>query len=450
MNRYQLIGRKTKVNRPQTPDYGPLSLHSMPPEILIKIFSHFKNDTLELINISLVCRKLHNIIVKNFLYKDVRFKDTNSFLKFTHAHLPNKRYGVSETSTHVNLIRTVEFVNPPVQNSQNSRTNIAGSYSVNVVISNNSVTNFNDFVSGVNMLLKENYNLKTIIISEISPQFLFNNISVDTSLLKKYKKRQNRTLHRLVIKAQTGWSILFRVNHISKILDIFDSVDELELHNFIIDESKLVGLSIPKTVIIHQLSLVSCSFTNRCQKRTPSELLKSTSSLRLENLTNNSDLSVIDMVKCNDMLETLIMDMDSKLFYENGSFNFKTFNPFFKLLCSGSGYFANLKCLVFDNFDILYQYNHNHKNEENDRHEENTLTEFLNHISKTKYLIIKVKDMPRTIHTCKNCGFMKTQDGISIENLSKTDWRTLVWPLIEAKTKFRIMSFKGMILYEVT
>lgn len=453
--RYQFIGRRRKVDKIQTPKYKSQHIHSLPLEILNGIFSYLEDDIVQLVNVSYVCRRFHTIICRTFLYKSISFKP-NQFLRFTHAHLPNKRNGVYETSTYVNMIREIEIVNPPIRDSQNNKTQIAGSYEVESNSGVGGFVSFSEFVSDLTVLMKEDFNLRSITLSEISPQFLFPNTPEEShSILKRSKKPIKRRLERLVIKAQNGWSILFKINHIVKILEIFDTIGELELHNFIIDETRLVSSQLPLLVTINNLTFNSCSFTNRDPKKHYCSLFKDTSGLRLLNLSVPSDLSIIDLVKRSNQLTSLSLDTSSKLFYEKDSFNIKGFNPFFKLLCSKQGSFCKLRLLVLENFDLLHQYNHEHGRKDSpslndeDLEQSNTLTGLLNNLSSIPYLIIRVKETPRSIRICKKCGFLETEDVASVEELSYSNWRILLWPLINNKTRFKIINYRGNTLFEV-
>lgn len=192
MKRYQLIGKKNKVRMIATPTYGPTHIHSMPYEILMAIFSFLKEDTPTMASLCLTCKKFHTIIVKNFLYKSIKFELTRYFLAFKNAHLPNKRHGVTDTSTKVNLIQDLEIVNPPVKDRNDGLT-IAGSYPIEPGHEIQNAIKFDDFNEGLGLLIKNDFNLKTIVISEMSPQFLFKDMEVE-SILKWYKKREFRDL----------------------------------------------------------------------------------------------------------------------------------------------------------------------------------------------------------------------------------------------------------------
>lgn len=442
MKRYQLMGRKGKISSIPTPKYGPNHIHSMPYEILMKMFNLVKEDINTLVSLSLTCKKFHTIIVKNLLYKTIKFTLTRKFLAFKNTHLPNKRHGVTDTSTKVNLIQNLEIVNPPVKDRKDSLT-IAGSYSIE---SGNELSNaikFDDFSEGLGLLIKNDYNLKTIVLSEMSPQFLFNDMEVE-SILKWYKKREFRKLNRLVLKSQNGWSILFVLNRISKILDSFDTIEELELHNFLIDETVLLNIKLEREIYIKLLKLVGCSFQNRLHKLKPCDLFKHTQSLQLYDLKKTNDLSIVDLIKRNNILKDLTIDLNSDIFYKHGQFNFKVFNPFFKLVCSKTGYYANLECLTLYNIDLFDLTDHVH---ESDIEDTQCMAQALKYVSKIGKLTLIVKER-QSFRECKKCGIKEAENNSSFHTLSDNDWKNLLNPLIKSKTKFEVFNCNNELLYE--
>lgn len=473
MKRYQLIGRRrTVAQRPAPLDHGPWHIHSLPTELLVKIFSYILNDNPlsndpvndnancnnninDLLTLSLVCHRFHNIISKYLLYKRIQFRDMDKFLQFTKVHLPNKPFGINDISTKVNFIQDIEFINPPIKNSKDHKMKIAGSYDVETRDKSSNQITFEEFNGGLKSLINDNYNLKQIIISEISPQFVFDDLHEESSsFLKRHKPKPKRSLQKLVLKAQSGWSILFRLNHLSTFLKTFDSINELELHNFIIDGTKLsqvslIGISTP---VIDSLCLYKCSFINRNPKGTFCDLFKYTTHLKLVDILKSLDLSMIDFIKANNCLNYLSIDSSSGLFYENGQFNFRVFNPFFKLICSHQGNYGHIKVLVLDNFDLFYQYSHNHRHGiEMDNppiEKRQNLMELLNILSSAHYLIIKVKYPHMMIQTCKKCGFLKPEDFTPVEKLTNRDWSTLLKPLLDNETRFRILNHNLTTLYE--
>lgn len=447
MKRYQLIGRKKTAQRRFAPEYNKSHLHSLPLELLIQIFNHLRDDIRQLLTLCLVCQKFNGIISKYYIYKLVRFNNIDKFLTFTHIHLPNKRFGVSDSSTKINFIQSIEFINPPVKDSKDFKTKIAGSYDVESSSKSSNRMTFDEFTTGLEALMREDYNLKQITILEISPQFAFDDTREESSFLKKHKKMPKRTLHKLILKAQTGWSILFKLNHLSDLLNVYDSIEELELHNFIIDGVKLSNVTLLKPLAITLLIFDKCCFMNRSPRGTFCDLFKYTTAFQMCDIVKSADLSMIDFIKSNNCLNYLSLDLGSGIFYENSSFNFRAFNPFFKLICSRLGAYAQIKILALDNFDLLYQYNHNHG--ESSSKTEN-LTELLRLFSSMPFLLIRVKYTPKTIHTCKKCGFLKTEESTPLEKLTKRDWSTLLKPLIDNDAHFKILSHKLELLYENT
>lgn len=405
MKRYQLIGRKKALSKRATPDYGKYHLHSLPYEILCQIFSNLSNDLPQLVRTSMICVKFNNIINKNFLYKLIKFTTIDKFMKFSEVHIP-RRFGSIDTSTQVNYIQCMEIKNPPSKSSKNHETKIAGSYKLSD--DNTQQVVFNDFIKNFKTVIQNDYNLKILVISEISPQFEFDSLSF-------FKRKSNRrSLGKLVLKAQTGWSILFKVNHLSAILEVFNDIHEVELCNFIIDETKLQKIGDIPSTSIDKIIFNSCSYINRPSKRTLCKIFQSTSSLSLIQLKNSNDLSLIDFIKFNENLSSLSIDMSSRIFYtvnEDGnndpSFNYKSFNPFFKLICLSKSY--NLKHLTLENFDLIHECNHQ------SLLARNNLLELLEIVSPLPTMV-KIKQKSQT---CTKCGFLKT------EHLNK-DWSSFL------------------------
>lgn len=452
MKRYQLIGRKRTAERRLTPEYKRAHIHSLPLELLIQIFSFVAHDPSQLLNLCLVCQKFNSIISKHFLYRLIRFNDVNTFLTFTRTHLPSKRGGgVNDISTKVNFIQAIEFVNPPIKESKDCQTKIAGSYDVEGDIKTNNRVTFDEFTVGLRALIRDNYNLKQITITEISPQFAFDDLHDETSsFLKRNKRAPKRTLQKLVLKAQTGWSILFKLNHLSHLLNVYDSINELELHNFIIDGVKLSNMNFSKPITINSLKLFKCSLLHRNPRGSYCELFKNTTCLKMVDIVKSSDLSIIDFIKSNNQLHYLSIDLGSPIFSENSKFNFRAFNPFFKLICSRNGNYSHINVLVLDDFDLLSQYTHDHEEHGSSVKKNEDLTELLGFLSAIPLLVIKVKFTQSLVHTCKKCGFLKTEEFTPIEKLSERDWTTLLKPLIDNKSHFKIINHKLETLFEVT
>ncbi|SGZ57863.1 CIC11C00000005017 [Sungouiella intermedia] len=456
MKKYQLMGRRKVSSVPKKHTYQPLHLHSMPYEILMQIFAEVAEDMPSLLLLALVCSKFNNIVSKSFIYHTVKFKSTHQFAKFCQAHLPLKtslgrRFGTTEPSSKVNLIRCVHFDNPPTHDPT-SLTQIAGTYSVDTL---SGTTKYQDFVSQMKSLLNEAYGIKEVRLTEISPQFEFPLDLIQTQLFSSIKLRfkapkPSRKIEKVVLVAQSGWKIPFKLGHISLFIHVFDEISELKLNKFVINDLKILCdlLQIPFSIdcLVLTASVYSdCRKPN--QKRVPSKLFAKTTSLLLEDIQHGNDLCLIDFIKCNDDLSRLSIDIGSSIFYyvdpqdQTVKFNFSKYNNFFKLVCSGKGGYSKLKEVVLTNFDLFNSFSHQHESkldriseegEEDDWVEKptNTFEHFMTYLSQVTYLTIVVKEAPAVMHTCVNCGFTVTEKTKSISSLLPHEWAIILSPIL--------------------
>lgn len=422
----------------------------------MQIFADVAEDLPSLLLLALVCSKFNNIVSKNFLYRTVKFNSTHQFQKFCQAHLPLKtslgrHFGATESSSRVNFIRCVHFVNPPT-NDPGSLTQIAGTYSVDTLTS---TTSYLDFVSQMKSLLNEAYGIKEVRLSEVSPQFEFPIDLIQTQPLSSIKlrfkaPRPARKIEKVVLAAQSGWNIPFKVGHISLFIYLFDEISELKLNNFVINDLKILCDELEKRVTIDCLVLTASIYTDgrrSNQKRIPSGLFTKTSSLLLEDIQHGNDLCLIDFIKCNDDLSRLSIDISSKIFYSVNQqdltmkFNFTRYNNFFKLVCSGKGGYANLKEIVLTNFDLFNSFSHQHDNklqsimeedEEDDWVEKptNTFEYFMTCLAQVPFLTIVVKEAPAVMHTCVNCGFTVAEKTKRISSLLPHEWAIILSPIL--------------------
>ncbi|CUM45531.1 uncharacterized protein AC631_04706 [Debaryomyces fabryi] len=460
MKKYQLIGRKRVFTKSKpNVNYPTAHLCSLPVEILFEIFNCFEDDLKVLLNLSLVCNKFHTIINKNFLYNNIIITTPRSFSKFSQTHLPStshsitRRFGHNEPSNNINLVKTVHFRNPPTSYSSNRTTKIAGTYDVESVRSRDEQVSFDEYIHSFTSLLKEAYGLKTIAISEISPEFSFpNDIPFNSSsVFSSFKsKRPSRILGKLILKAQSGWSIPFRISHISTLFNVYDTIDEVVLHNFVVDDLKLASNS-SKIGGINRLTLISSIYSNSLSKKVPNqrkkcpEIFLDVTELRLLNILSGSDLSVIDVIKQNGKLSKLTLDLDSQIFYlmaKNSNmekqFNFARYNLFFKLLCSGQGSYANLTELELINFDLFGAFRHKHKVKEEEEEGDDwiapltdTFENLLVNLSTIQNLTIVLKQSPKKVRTCTKCGFTESeQPDKKILLLNNREWAILLQPLL--------------------
>lgn len=467
------MGRKKVVLRTRgSVDYARYHLLSLPYEILLQVLDQIKDDIRALLNLSLSCFKLNTIINKTYLYKNLTFKNPYQFSKFSQYHLPivkssfSRKLGLDESSSKINYIQSVHLINPPPKDSSNYKTSIAGSYGVETNHRTDNQLNYSHFIQSFISLLNEAFGLKTIQISEISPHFTFPDeiTNNDHNYLTRHIKRPKpkRVLPNLILKGQTGWTLPFKVSHISSIINIYDTIENLSLYNFVINESKLIEYSIQKPISIITLTLNACLFLDSSSKkqnckRIAPDVFSQTSCLQLFNIQTVQDLSAIDFVKLNSKLLCIVIDFDSKIFFEFNSqdkhFNFSRYNNFFKLICSGQGGYSTLQEIVLLNFDLFDCYGHIHNireptlDEQDDNWIETPTDKFhqlLSHLSRSKNLTIILKETESVVHKCVKCGFTTGDrddpfsDVKTIGTLNRTEWSILLDPLLSGNKKCNV------------
>lgn len=425
MKKYQLIGRKKIFDRKPNHinvTYSTNHLISLPLEILLIIFDQI-NFT-DYINISLTCKKLKNLIYKFFLYYLISFTSSEKFYLFAINHLPlwknsrlGKRLGLNDVSSQINYIHHVTFVNPPKCKTDSESIKIAGSYDIESIKQRNDFLDYNEFVENFTTLLKEGYGIKSLTINEISPHFSFPSV-----LIKKYtglfrKSPVSRSLDVLKLSTQSGWSLPFKFEHISTIVSVFDNINELTLHNFIIEENKLLTGAQNVNLSINNLVLNSCKFIPTTKKRekiaSNHDIFTSVKHLHLINLNSGTDLSTIDFVKFrNNHLNELTIDLGSKIFFDCRNentriFNFTKFNGFFKLVCSGNSYtnFEYLNLINFDLFDKSGKMLNVDQTPTDDWINNEDLNSLLKNLNTIPNLRIKFKNRDYLQYqVCRNCG----------------------------------------------
>lgn len=458
------MGRKKVVSPVVKVNYPPLHLHSLPYEIIVQIFDNLAGNLQHILALASVCRKFNSIINKNFLYNSLLFHSPAQFLRFAHAHLGQKTSLSLRShgpSPRINYIRLISFVNPPANDAASKLTQIAGTYLFDCLEEGISV--YQNFVTELKNLMNEAYGLKEIRMTEIAPQFAFQppESSSFSSIKHHFRApKPTRSLTKLVLSTQSGWNIPFKLSHILLFLEVFDQISELKLNNFILNESKLVAETLPKPVTVDCLVLTSCIYTHSRrsgQKHECAELFVKTTSLLLEKIRNGADLSLIDFIKVNDHLRRLSIDVSSPIFYACDpndfalKFDFTKFNNFFELVCSGQKGYLGLREVVLTSFDLFNSYSHEHEKtalaciEEEDEDEEekeegvrdpwakkptNTFDSFLESLSKVEFLTIVVKEAPKVMHTCKNCGFRVEEESKTIASLLPYEWSIILAPIL--------------------
>lgn len=479
MKKYQLIGRKNIFVRlkpsAKLVTYPYLHLCSLPVEILLAIFAQFDDPEnpsyTTLVNLALTCKKFQAIVYKHIFYHHVLLKSPAVFFKFCERHLaPN------HASSKINYIKLLVVKNPPIRDSSNFKLKIAGHYKFEQFSNGN--LGYADFLGCLAHLMNEAYGLKVLSISEISPDFGFpvdtsgthgsssgsSSSSASASLnfasiwgpKKKPILRNSRTLQKLVLKTQSGWSIPFRLSNISLIFNSFDVVQELELVKFIIDDYKLTVDPCSVKVHISTLNLNACMYAPTFKKRHPTKklipcpLFEQVTSLNLYNIQTGNDLAIIDFIKLNNRLKTLSLDMASSIFYTTSSsvsvvnpvkkvFNFAKYNRFFKLVCSGHGGYSTLNELILSDFDLVEYFDHNTRHQlelsdvdswvEPSTDNFESFLAFLSSIANLSIILSKNSTVTR-VKTCVNCGFTTTSNDLNVSSLSASNWTVLLKPLL--------------------
>lgn len=469
MRKYQLIGRKKLFSKTKIVDYPPLHILSLPYEVLIEIISYLERDIKALLALTRTCSRLRTIVNKFFLYRDVVFSATR-FRKFVGYHLPGhnssltKKLGLNDSSTQINLIQLIKFIKPPMEKSENYSTNIGGSYNVESVHARLNRDMYSEFVSGLRYLLKEDFGLKAVEISEVSPGFEFPQdvyITPRSTTLSWKKSKPTRTLQHLKISAQNGWSIPFSFSQVSLFFSVFDIIEELELTNFIIDKEKLCSSTVPQ-VQINKITLNACTYTTQKQvhsKTNFSPMFGNCSSLALRDIHLVLDLSVIDFIKNNHQLSSLTLDIDSPVFYsavnDERKFNFARYNLFFKLLCSGEGGYASLKKLELENFDLINDCSHAAVDPSQDDDWVPAPTDnfetFLQYVSAIPKLVINLKKERKVGNVCVRCGYSKenTPETPSAQN-ANGEWRRIISKLNNGSNEVTVRDSNGSRLFQAS
>lgn len=392
---------------PQHIDYPNTHLHSLPLELILEVLDFVAGGDASktLLNVSLTCSKLHSIVNEYYLYKEVKLLSQDGFHDYCDSHLSKsqsysltKRFKIAVTgeTSKIRFLTVLHLSNPPSKVSDNNTAKIAGTYDVENINGRDSHQTYLEYMLSLSQILKRAKHLREIKLCEISPSFEF----PDTDLKIGFTTRK---LQRLILVTQTGWSLPFKANQISLIMQYFGTIENLSLFNFIIDESKLTSTSLHPCKIV-QLGFDSCKFIRKHGARKQCQLFAQVSTLKLYNIQNDSDLSLIDFIKQNNKLVALLLDFHSGIFYlftiSSKMFNFTKFNHFFKLLCLRKGGFGTLNELIlvnFDLFDLQAADERFHHTEQVDTwHEPTPLENFLSYVGLIPRLRIVLKSDPET------------------------------------------------------
>lgn len=446
MLKYQLIGRKGRFfPKKKAVEYPLIHLHSLPLEILLQIFYHFKDDRQTLLNISLICKKFNNIVNKYILYLLIVFKNPKKFYQFASLHL------LHDVSNKINYLHNIEFINPQIKESANTKLKIAGTYNVESKIRSIDQLNYSEFILSLSNLFINGFALQSVMFTEISPDFGFPLEYKPTSgniFKRKIVKSKNRSLQKLVLKTQSGWSIPFKNCHLSLIEEHFEVVEELHLVNFIIDNPITL-----KNLRVNKIVFDSCLYSFKKGVKKEIVMFNNVQEIELKKITNSTELSLIDLVKLNNKnFHHLTIDIGSMIFYNNQEFLFSRYNPFFELLCSGIGGYAKLDTLTLTDFDLFDYLRHEVVHQDVDSWVEpptDNFETFMEYISQISTLEIVLKKSSVKVKTCLNCGFKEQRLDRNVESLTYDEWKIFLKPLnINNKNTMRILSYDHKLLYK--
>ena len=446
MLKYQLIGRKGKFfSKQKAVEYPLIHLHSLPLEILLQIFEHFKHDRQSLLNISYTCKKFNNIINKYILYPLIIFRTPKKFYQFACLHLLN------DVSNKINYVHNIEFINPVVRESANTKLKIAGTYNVESKIRSLDQLNYSEFILSLSNLFINGFALQSVIFTEISPDFGFPLEFKPTTgniFKRKIVKSKNRSLKKLVLKAQSGWAIPIKNCHLTLIEEHFEVVEELYLVNFIIDHPITL-----KNLRINKIVFDSCLYSFKKGTKKEIVIFNNVQEVELKKIINSTELSLIDLVKVNNKyFHHLTIDVGSIIFYNNLEFLFGRYNPFFKLLCAGVGGYAKLDTLTLKDFDLFDYLRHEKIHQDVDSWVEppsDNFETFMEYISQIATLEIVLKKSSLKVKTCLNCGFKEQHLDRNIESLTYNEWRIFLKPLnINNKNTIKILRYDYTLLYK--
>ncbi|RCK59360.1 hypothetical protein Cantr_07135 [Candida viswanathii] len=413
--------------------------------MLLEIFSHFKNDRKTLLSISLVCKKFSNIVNKYILYALIVFTNPKKFYQFANRHL------LSDVSNKINYLHRIEFVNPQIKESANTKLMIAGTYDVESKVRSMDQLNYTDFIQSLSNLFINGFALQSVEFSEISPDFGFPLEFKSTSgniFKRKVVKSKNRSLKKLILKTQSGWSIPFKNCHLSLIAEHFEVVEELHLVNFIIDHPITL-----KNLRVNKIVFDSCLYSFKKGVKRESLVFNNVEEIQLKKIHSSNELSLIDLVKLNNKnFHHLTLDIGSAVFYKKQEFLFGRYNPFFQLLCSGVGGYAKLDTLTLTDFDLFDCLRHDDVHEDTDSWIEppsDNFETFMELISQIATLEIVLKKSPLKIKTCLNCGFKEQHLDKNIESLTCNEWKIFLTPLdLNNKNTIKILSHDYRLLYK--
>lgn len=425
MLKYQLIGKKGRFfSKKKVHEYPLVHLHSLPLEILLEIFC-LVDDYQTLRSVALCCKKFNHIVNKHLLYNLIVFKNPKKFYQFATIHL------LADISNKINFLNTIEFINPQIKDSENTKLNIAGSYAVESKVRAMDQLNYTEFILSLSNLFTHAFGLQCVIFSEISPSFGFpmESKSGSSNIFKrKAPKTKNRRLGKLVMKTQSGWSIPLRNTHLSLIAEYFDVIDELCLVNFIIDNPITI-----KDLRINKIHFESCIYPFKKGPKRENLIFTNVSELELSKIANSTELSLIDLIKVkNEALHYLTLDIGSNVFYTNQEFKFGKYNPFFQLLCSGVGGYSRLDTLKLTNFELFDYLRHDDVHKDVDSWIEpptDNFETFMEYTSQIPHLVIVLRKFPPRVKTCLKCGFKEQQLDKNIESLTYDEWKIFLKPL---------------------
>lgn len=108
---------------------------------------------------ALCCKKFNHIVNKHLLYNLIVFKNPKKFYQFATIHL------LADISNKINFLNTIEFINPQIKDSENTKLNIAGSYAVESKVRAMDQLNYTEFILSLSNLFTHAFGLQCVILA---------------------------------------------------------------------------------------------------------------------------------------------------------------------------------------------------------------------------------------------------------------------------------------------
>lgn len=230
MKRFQVIGRRKRLQKNETPTYGPHHLLSLPTEVLVIVLSQLLLP--EWLALTLTCRHLYLVTTHHALYKEVVLSLHQLVVRFLKLVRRNLKL--------LRGLRTV-VVSRPVNNSINLALMLIGScysYKLDGINGQSLVIDsineqYGDLLARMLVecctgVARVNGPRLHVAVTDISPKFQF---PLDVSVAYQLGVECPELLQLLTLVLEQGWHVPFRNN----LLSPFGLVEELVLSSMIVD-----------------------------------------------------------------------------------------------------------------------------------------------------------------------------------------------------------------------